>query len=278
MAVLSGSLRSGQAVKAPANHCPHLVLFAHPNKTAMLLKLAPLRRLPTSKVFLFHVTVSCPRWNVNHLQCSKISEGSSRHQQLLRSPLFNDFTIMKNNNDVSNMRYGHVTCWNNCCATMTSLKCYIQLFNTLIKKRTLKGLYSRKQYHVIFSTTYEIIKPVSIIKMIGEKRHSCWMYDHTLWSHFIYKLSSLKQLLCRKRERRSHSLKSFCLRLEAVFHHNVKHVEVRQKELRSASHYESSQCLTSDKTLCFVSFFINTKVLQQRYHIKLVKINKRTNM
>ena len=251
MAVLSGSLRSGQAAKARANHCPHLVLFAHPNKTAMLPKLAPLRRLPTSKVFLFHVTVSCPCWNVNHLQCSKISEGSSWHQQLLRSPLFNDFTIMKNNNDVSNMRYGHVTCWNNCCATMTSLKCYIQLFNTLIKKRTLKWFYSRKQYHVIFSTTYEIIKPVSIIKMIGEKRHSCWMYDHTLWSHFTHKLSSLKQLLCRKRERRSHSLKSFCLRLEAVFHHNVKHVEVRQKELRSASHYESSQCLTSDKTLFF---------------------------
>ena len=62
-----------------------------------------------------------------------------------------------------------------------------------------------------------------------------------------------------------------------MFHHNVKHVEVRQKELRSASHYESSRCLISDKTLCFV-FFNNTKLLLQRYNIKVVKINKRTNI
>ena len=34
-----------------------------------------------------------------------------------------------------------------------------------------------------------------------------------------------------------------------MFHDNVKHVEGRQKELRSASHYESSRCLISDKTL-----------------------------
>ena len=161
---------------------------------------------------------------------------------------------MKNNNDVSNMRNGHVTCRNNCCATMTSLKCYIKLFNTLMKKRTLKWFYSRKQYHVTFSTTCEIIKPVSIIEIVA-KSDSCWMYDHTLWSHFIYKLSSLKQLLCKKREKRSLSLKSFCLRLEAVFHHNVKHVEVRQKELRSASNYECSWCLISDKRLCFVFFY-----------------------
>lgn len=191
-----------------ANHCPHLVLFAHPTKTAMLPKLAPPRRLPTSKVFLFYVTVSCLCWSVNHLQCSKISEGSSWHQQLLRSPLFNDFTIMKNNNDVSNMRYGHVTCWNNCCTTMTSLKCYV-------KKRTLKWFHSRKQYHVTFSTTCEIIKSVCIIKIVVEKSDSCWMYDHTLWcplwSPFIYKLSSLTQLRCRKRERTSRGLKSFCV-------------------------------------------------------------------
>ena len=139
MAVLSGALlMSSQAANERSNHCPHLVLFAHPTKTAMLPKLAPLRRLPTSKVFLFHVTVSCPCWNVNHLQCSKISEGSSWHQQLLRSPLFNDFTIMKNNNDVSDTCYGYVTGWNDCCATMTKLKCCIKLFNTLMKKRTLK--------------------------------------------------------------------------------------------------------------------------------------------
>ena len=165
MAVLSGALlMSSQAAKAHTNHCPHLALFAHPTKTAMLPKLAPLRRLPASKVFLLHVTVSSPWWNVNHLQCSKISEGSSWHQQLLRSPLFNDFTIMKNNNDVSNMRYGHVTCWNNCCATMTSLKCCIKLFNTLMKKRNLKWFYSRKQYHVTFSNTRETIKPVSHVE------------------------------------------------------------------------------------------------------------------
>ena len=62
-----------------------------------------------------------------------------------------------------------------------------------------------------------------------------------------------------------------------MFHHNVKQVEVRQKELRSASHYESSRCLISDKTL-FRFFLINTKVLLQRYQVNVVKINKRTNM
>lgn len=63
-----------------------------------------------------------------------------------------------------------------------------------------------------------------------------------------------------------------------MFHHNGKHVEVRQKELRSASHYESSRCLISDKTLCFVFLFNNTKVLLQRYHTKVVNINQRMNM
>ena len=58
-----------------------------------------------------------------------------------------------------------------------------------------------------------------------------------------------------------------------MFHQNVKHVEVRQKELRSASDYESSRYLISDKTLYFV-FFNNTKVLLQRYQTKVVKINK----
>lgn len=62
-----------------------------------------------------------------------------------------------------------------------------------------------------------------------------------------------------------------------MFHQNVKQVEVRQKELRSASDYESSRYLISDKTLYFV-FFNNTKVLLQRYQIKVVKINKRLNM
>ena len=55
----------------------------------------------------------------------------------------------------------------------------------------------------------------SIIKIVVEKSDSCWMYDHTLWcplwSPFIYKLSSLTQLRCRKRERTSRGLKSFCV-------------------------------------------------------------------
>ena len=39
-----------------------------------------------------------------------------------------------------------------------------------------------------------------------------------------------------------------------MFDQNVKQVEVRQKELRSASDYESSRYLISDKTLYFVFF------------------------
>ena len=52
-----------------------------------------------------------------------------------------------------------------------------------------------KQYHVTFSTTCEIIKKVSIIKIVPKKSDSGSMYDHTLWSHFIHKVSSLKQRL-----------------------------------------------------------------------------------
>ena len=83
-----------------------------------------------------------------------------------------------------------------------------------------------KQYHVTFSTTCEIIKKVSIIKIVPKKSDSCSMYDHTLWSHFIHKVSSLKQRL------------------------TVTLPEVVLFETRSsASHYESSRCLISDKTL-----------------------------